>query len=91
MTKVYFQKKDLTIQIESDNGKDWLYEVDLENCTDSAQLLDYTLQIAGKSWCTPQVLYEFVQELENACREVHDTNAQRVFCPMGKSQKVNWS
>ena len=91
MTKVYFQKSDLTIQIESDGGKDWLYEIDLENCTDSAQILDYILQITGKSWCTPQTLYEIIQELEKACKEVHGTNTQRVFCPMGESQKVTWS
>jgi hypothetical protein len=90
MTKVYFQKSNLTIQIESDDGKDWLYEVDLENCTDSAQILDYILQIADKDWCTPQILYDLIKEIEKASREVHRKNAQGVFCPLGENQKVSW-
>jgi hypothetical protein len=91
MTKVYFQKSNLTIQIESEDGKDWLYEVDLERCTDSAQMLDYLLQIASKDWCTPQILYDLINEIEKACQQIQKTNAQAVFCPFGQNQKVNWN
>ena len=90
MTKVYFQKSNLTIQIESNDGKEWLYEVDLEKCTDSAQILDYILQIAGKEWCTPQILYDLTKEIEEACKKVHGKNAQLVFCPFGQNQQVSW-
>ena len=32
------------------------YEIDLESCTSSAQVLDWLCQIAGKSWSTPWLL-----------------------------------
>ena len=91
MAKVYYQEKDLTIQIFSDETKkNWLYEVDLKSCIDSAQLLDYFFQIANKTWCTPQILYDLVQEIEKACQHKHQENAQAVFCPFGRNPKIKW-
>ena len=90
MTKVYFQKNDLTIQIGSENDDTWLYEVDLEKCTDSAQTLDYILQVASKNWCTPQILFDLIKEFEKACKSIHGGNAQKVFCPFGENQEVTW-
>ena len=90
MAKVYFKKSDLTIQITSDDKKKWFYSVELEKCTDSAQILDYIFQIANKTWCSPQILYDLIQEIEKACREIHSEAAQGVFCPFGENQEVKW-
>jgi hypothetical protein len=41
------------------------YEVDLERCLDSAQVLDWLAQVAGKTWATPEVLAGLVHALDD--------------------------
>jgi hypothetical protein len=40
------------------------YEVALDDCTDSAQTLDWIAQVAGKSWATNGVLAGAVRALD---------------------------
>ncbi len=89
MNNIYFQKHNLTIQIYSDHKKEWLYGVDLENCTNSAEILDYIFQIAAKKWRTPQILYDLIKEIEEAWKKIHGKNAQLTFC-LGKNQTIKW-
>ncbi len=88
--KVFFQEKDLTIQIVSDDQKTWFYEIDLELCVDSVQILDYVFQISNKSWCTPQIMYDLIKEIDKACQHKHQENAQAVFCPFGANKTISW-
>lgn len=89
--RVYFQESNLTIQIESANQKYWLYEIDLEKCIDSTEVLDYILQIADKQWCTPQLIFDLLKEINQASLKIHGVNAQAVFCQQGLNQKVSWN
>lgn len=41
------------------------YEVDLERCLDSAQVLDWVVQVAGKTWATPEVVAGLVRALDD--------------------------
>ena len=66
------------------------YYVPLKRCATSAQCLDWILQVAKKTWCTPQMLYDLVEQIELACREVHGKSAQSVFCPGGSYREVKW-
>ena len=92
--KVYFKKSNLTIQIEEFSSKRnkyfHAYEIDLEKCIHSSELLDYLFQIARKDWCTGELLLDLFEEIEAACKLVFKDNAQGVFCPLGTSTKVDW-
>ena len=83
-----FNRENLTIEIY-DKGT-WAYEIDLERCTDSAELLDWILQLHGKGWVTPQMLFDIIEELEYACHEVHGNFLQGAFCPGGEGKEVSW-
>lgn len=89
MAKVYFDKENLTIQIDHENGGN-IYYIDLEECKNSAQLLDWIFQIIEKTWCTPQIMFDILKCIDDACHEVHGNYVQGVYCPWGKSKQVNW-
>lgn len=40
------------------------YEVDLEQMTTSAGMLDWIFQVAKKGWCTPDCLYGLIEALQ---------------------------
>jgi hypothetical protein len=44
------------------------YEVDLEDCTTSAQVLDWIMQIAGKNWGTRKCVGGLVEALNDLLR-----------------------
>jgi len=68
------------------NGND--YRVDLERCTTSAEILDWIMQLHGKSWMTADLLSEFIGVLDMACDEQFGNGIQGVFCPGGASFRV---
>ncbi len=65
-------------------------EVDVSGCTNSATTLECVLQVAQKEWCTPKILFDFIQCLDQACLEVHGDHAVEVFCPGGQDRQVRW-
>lgn len=71
----------------------WYYEIDLERCCDSAGLLDWILQVAGKdnpTHYTPTITGDLIRALEDAAHEVFGTNLQGLYCPRGEGRKVDW-
>ena len=84
----YFDAKILTLEYV--NGR-WNYQIDLEECTTPAELLDWLFQIQGKSWCTPEVLYDLFELLEAVSKHMLGTSVQGAFCPFCKSRTVAWS
>lgn len=79
----------LTIQILTDSGS-WLYEIDLERCQGSAALLDALFQVLYKSWCTPQVIFDIMWQVEAACKKYQRNSVQGTFCSLGIDHKVSW-
>ncbi len=59
------------------------YEIDLDRCCDSAEVLDWILQIAAKQWATPTVLAHLV----GAFRDL--LNPQATMCSFGQSTRIN--
>lgn len=61
------------------------YEVDLERCTNSAQILDWIFQVNMKTWATPEVVKDLLDIISLVLEP------QQNFCGMGigKSQKVD--
>lgn len=58
------------------------YEVDLETCTSSAEVLDWICQIAGKTWADDATLAGLVRALDDVLRP------QATLCPSGQSKQL---
>jgi hypothetical protein len=61
----------------------WWYEVDLEQCSNSAQVLDWIFQVSKKQWLSPTGLADLVKALD----AVLDPQAR--LCSFGKSKKMS--
>lgn len=46
----------------------WLYEVDLDRCRTSAELLDWIFQVAQKRWATDRVLAALIHAMNAVLR-----------------------
>lgn len=57
------QKSNYTLQLHDMHGN-WRYEIDLERCLSSAQVLDWIMQVSMKQWATPQVVAGLVRALD---------------------------
>lgn len=78
----------LTIEIYQ-NGQ-WVYEIDLLQCTSSAQMLDWIMQVHSKGWCTAGLISEVITALNNASMEFFGSFVQGVFCPNGIDREAIW-
>lgn len=61
------------------------YEIDLEDCTDSAQVLDWIAQLSHKQWCSAADIGDLVRALD----DIFDLQAH--FCPWGQNKTINAS
>lgn len=61
------------------------YEVDLERCLDSAEVLDYLAQVAGKRWATPEVVAGLLVALDDVLQ------VQAHLCPFGVGARITAS
>ncbi len=86
MSATYFDEQNLTIEIVDGENR---YQLDLEQCVDSASLLDWILQLHGKDW-SAQALHDFLECLNEACKRVFGNTTQGVFCPFGQDRSVDW-
>ena len=59
------------------------YEIDLEACNNSAQILDWIIQVSQKTWATNDVIGEFVRALDDIL------DIQGHFCGGGLSHEAN--
>lgn len=83
---VYFRRHDLTIQIER-NGC-YYYEIDLEQCKTSSDLLDWIFQIRNKTWVESSSLLDIVMTVfDDACYAVYGQDAQTLLI---SDKTLNW-
>ena len=59
------------------------YEVDLESCANSAQVLDWIVQIHSKTWATPSTVNDLIRALDDIFE------IQASFCPGGLSRAID--
>ena len=59
------------------------YEVDLERCNTSAQVLDRLTQIFKKTWCTPEIFCHLMYELNRVLW------LQENLCGSGQHHRLN--
>ena len=58
----------------------WFYEVDLERCRTSAEVLDWIIQVSQKTWATDARLAGLVRALDEIL------NPQATLCSFGKER-----
>ena len=87
--KVRFNRESLTIDIQV--HPHYVYDIDLERCTDSAGLLDWILQVSNKTWCDGDLLKQLLECLRDAAWECFHTTLQGLYCPFGESKSVDWA
>lgn len=75
-----FNAKVLTLEYY-ENGH-WVYEVDLEKCADSAQMLDWIFQVNHKG-LGKEVIADLIQALNDLL------HPQRCMCSFGTSKTVD--
>ena len=59
------------------------YEVDLDRCRTSAEVLDWVFQVSHKEWMTPEGIRDFLLALDDLLRP-HGT-----LCPGGQDKAIN--
>ena len=76
--------EDYTLELFSPGLKHWVYAVDLETCTSSAQVLDWIFQIEGKYMDIPeeQVTPGLVSLLNDIL------HPQSTLCSMGQDRRL---
>ena len=84
-------QKTIDVIVDPNDQNTSTYEIDLVRATNSAELLDWILQVAEKSWCTPQHLFDLIEEIGNTCLAIFGNSPQGVYCPGGSDRKVDWS
>ena len=58
----------------------WAYEIDLERCRTSAQVLDWIMQVASKIWATDAVIAGLVRALNDVL------DPQATLCSFGQER-----
>lgn len=61
-----------------DDRERYIYEVDLERCTTSAEVLDWIMHVAGKHWSTPEVVAGLIHALNQVLRPKANLCAQGI-------------
>jgi len=86
-----FDPSNLTVGMFDKHGN-WFYEIDLERARNSAELLDWILQVALKRvpQFSPAVVGDLICALEDTAYEVFGTNLQGIYCPHGHDRTVDW-
>jgi hypothetical protein len=74
-----FDRQRLVLDLHDSKGR-WIYEVDLERCRTSAQVLDWIMQVATKLWATDAIIGALVRELDRLLEP------QATLCSFGKER-----
>jgi hypothetical protein len=68
------------LYVEESNG--YRYEVDLDDCLSSAQVLDWICQIAGKTWADDTTLAGLVRAIDDVL------TPQAHLCSSGQDKRI---
>ena len=63
--------------------RNYEYEIDLEKMRCSAEILNWIFQIRGKTWATPEVMYDLLTAIRVL---IHP---QQNVCSWGKDRRIN--
>lgn len=86
--KVVFDKREEEILFYEDNKE--VYSIGINQLNNTAEVIDFVFQVAGKGWCKSKHIKEFVDCIEEISKVYFDTNAQGIICPMGAFMEIDW-
>lgn len=66
-----------------DDEKKLVYEIDVENCTTAAQILDWIYQLYHKTWVTPVILRDIIECMNIVFLRIFSKGVQGMICPFG--------
>jgi hypothetical protein len=75
-----YHESNFTLECRDQRGQ--LYEIDLDRCRTSAEVLDWIFQVHGKTWATPRIM----SDLLDAFHDLLDPQA--CLCSFGESKKI---
>lgn len=84
---VKVKRSNRTIVIRDGDGV--IYEIDLDLCTTAAQVLDWIFQVLGKSWCTPELMFELLEAFDHAAITMLGDDIQGAIC-RSPNDRVSW-
>lgn len=61
------------------------YNIDLDDCTDAAQVLDWILQLSHKGWLSDQSLGQLIRAMD----KVFKYGLQGAVCPWGENTEID--
>lgn len=79
-----YDPENLTLNIDSPGG---VYDVDLEKCNDSAQILDWICQVSHKTWATREDIGHLVDALDELAGGL---GLQSKVCGGGTNKKFDF-
>ena len=82
--KWVYHAHNLTLEYEGASGA-W-YEVDLERCNDSAQILDWLVQVLHKGWSTRADIGDLLRALDDLAGQL-----QSKVCGFGKNHRFSYA
>ncbi len=82
--KWVYHAHNLTLEYQGKNGR-W-YEVDLERCNDSAQILDWLVQVLDKGWSTRADIGDLLRALDDLAGQL-----QSKVCGFGKNHRFSYA
>ena len=83
MNRVYFNKKELKIQIQSSAGED-LYEIDLKQFSEKPNISHIISEISQQKWCSNETLDSLIKILDKVCAQTDNYCEPGIFCPFGQ-------
>lgn len=86
--RVIFDKQKEEIIFYEEKKK--AYTIGIEQLNNSAEILDFIFQVAGKRWCKSRHIKEFVDCIEEISSIYFNTNAQGIICPGGEFTHIDW-
>jgi len=88
MGKAHIDWKNKTIELDKGWGAD--YDVSLLRAQTAEDIIDWILHIKAKNWGTPEVIYDFINELERAYKSSFGHDMRYWLC-QSPDRKVDWS
>ena len=76
-----YNRNALTLECRIDGR--WIYEIDLERCNNSAEVLDWIIQVSKKTWADNDLVGELVKWIDFVL------HPQETTCSCGVDRTIN--
>ena len=71
-----YNRDNNTIEIHTKEAG-FVYKINLEECNNGLEILDWIYQVFDKTWGTPQTVYDLIECFEIVCQEKYQQSMQQ--------------